>query len=85
MVHFDYCSNKYRNFQSDSDVVSLICGALESIHAALAIMAYNDMPKQLYNEEVHASDQFCVTFSIYLLQYFIELHSLVSLCRLIAS
>ncbi|KAH7847892.1 hypothetical protein Vadar_031376 [Vaccinium darrowii] len=37
---------------SDSDVVSLICGALESIHAALAIMAYNDMPKQLYNEEL---------------------------------
>ncbi|KAE9449352.1 hypothetical protein C3L33_18760, partial [Rhododendron williamsianum] len=37
---------------SDSDVVSSICGALESIHAALAIMAYNDMPKQLYNEEL---------------------------------
>ncbi|KAI8548413.1 hypothetical protein RHMOL_Rhmol07G0271800 [Rhododendron molle] len=37
---------------SDSDVLSSICGALESIHAALAIMAYNDMPKQLYNEEL---------------------------------
>ncbi|XP_058184764.1 sister chromatid cohesion protein SCC2 isoform X1 [Rhododendron vialii] len=37
---------------ADSDVVSSICGALESIHAALAIMAYNDMPKQLYNEEL---------------------------------
>ncbi|KAI8029972.1 Sister chromatid cohesion protein SCC2 [Camellia lanceoleosa] len=37
---------------SDSDVVSSVCGALESIHAALAIMAYNDMPKQLYKEEI---------------------------------
>lgn len=50
-------SNIFHKFQSDSDVVSSICGALESIHAALAIMAYNDMPKQLYNEEVHAADQ----------------------------
>ncbi|KAI8548433.1 hypothetical protein RHMOL_Rhmol07G0273600 [Rhododendron molle] len=38
--------------RSDSDGLSSICGALESIHAALAIMAYNDMPKQLYNEEL---------------------------------
>ncbi|XP_059644870.1 sister chromatid cohesion protein SCC2 [Cornus florida] len=37
---------------SDTDVVSSVCGALESIHAALAIMANNDMPKQLYNEEI---------------------------------
>ncbi|KAL6961216.1 Sister chromatid cohesion protein 2 [Sarracenia purpurea var. burkii] len=37
---------------SDSDVVSSVCGALESIHAALAIMAHNDMPKQLYKEEI---------------------------------
>lgn len=37
---------------SDSDVVSSVCGALESIHAALAVMAYNDMPKQLYKEEI---------------------------------
>ena len=37
--------------------MSSICGALESIHAALAVMAHDDMPKQLYKEEVHASDQ----------------------------
>ncbi|GFY86985.1 PHD finger family protein [Actinidia rufa] len=37
---------------SDSDVVSSICGALESIHAALAVMAHDDMPKQLYKEEI---------------------------------
>ncbi|KAA8530428.1 hypothetical protein F0562_005137 [Nyssa sinensis] len=37
---------------SDSDVVPLVYGALESIHAALAVMAHNDMPKQLYKEEI---------------------------------
>ncbi|PSR87716.1 Nipped-B-like protein [Actinidia chinensis var. chinensis] len=37
---------------SDSDVVSSICGALESIHAALVVMAHDDMPKQLYKEEI---------------------------------
>lgn len=36
---------------SDSDVSLIFC-ALESIHAALAVMAYNGMPKLLYNEEV---------------------------------
>lgn len=36
---------------SDSDVSSILC-ALESIHAALAILAFNDMPKQLYKEEI---------------------------------
>ncbi|GAB2299288.1 hypothetical protein Dimus_033359 [Dionaea muscipula] len=35
---------------SDSDL-SLIFGALESIHASLAVMAHDDMPKQLYKEE----------------------------------
>lgn len=39
--------------QSNSDVVSSINCALESIHAALAVMAHNQMPKQLYKEEVH--------------------------------
>lgn len=39
-------------FQSDSDLVSSILVALESIHAALAVMAHNEMPKQLYKEEV---------------------------------
>lgn len=39
-------------WQSDSDVVSLVFCALESIHAALAVMAHNNMPKQLYKEEV---------------------------------
>ncbi|CAH2072676.1 unnamed protein product [Thlaspi arvense] len=37
---------------SDSDSVSLVLGALESIHASLAVMANSDMPKQLYKEEV---------------------------------
>ncbi|XP_021823454.1 sister chromatid cohesion protein SCC2-like [Prunus avium] len=38
--------------QSNSDVVSSINCALESIHAALAVMAHNQMPKQLYKEEI---------------------------------
>lgn len=37
---------------SDSDVVSVVFCALESIHAALAIMVNKDMPKLLYKEEV---------------------------------
>ncbi|KAE9612620.1 putative chromatin regulator PHD family [Lupinus albus] len=37
---------------SDSDLVSSILVALESIHAALAVMAHAEMPKQLYNEEI---------------------------------
>ncbi|KAK7266529.1 hypothetical protein RIF29_19175 [Crotalaria pallida] len=37
---------------SDSDLVSSILVALESIHAALAVMAHTEMPKQLYNEEI---------------------------------
>ncbi|KAL1205894.1 Sister chromatid cohesion protein SCC2 [Cardamine amara subsp. amara] len=37
---------------SDSDSVSLVLGALESIHASLAVMANSDMPKQLYKEEI---------------------------------
>lgn len=41
-------------FQSDSDAVSSIFGALDSIHASLAVMAHKDMPKQLYKEEVDA-------------------------------
>ncbi|TXG57919.1 hypothetical protein EZV62_015748 [Acer yangbiense] len=36
----------------DSDVVSLVSCALESIHAALAVMAHDHMPKQLYKEEI---------------------------------
>ncbi|KAE8724835.1 Pearli, putative isoform 2 [Hibiscus syriacus] len=36
----------------DSDVFSLVFCALESIHASLAVMAHNDMPKQLYDEEI---------------------------------
>lgn len=44
--------NLFLIFQSDSDVMTSIYVALESIHAALAIMAYADMPKQLYKEEV---------------------------------
>jgi cohesin loading factor subunit SCC2 len=37
---------------SDSDSVLLVLGALESIHASLAVMANSDMPKQLYKEEI---------------------------------
>nr|GLL18743.1 nipped-B-like protein isoform X1 [Ipomoea trifida] len=36
----------------DSETVSTIYSALESVHASLAIMAYNGMPKQLYKEEI---------------------------------
>ncbi|KAJ0232572.1 Sister chromatid cohesion protein SCC2 [Hirschfeldia incana] len=32
--------------------LALVLGALESIHASLAVMANSDMPKQLYKEEV---------------------------------
>ncbi|KAK1438915.1 hypothetical protein QVD17_04727 [Tagetes erecta] len=35
-----------------SDVVSAIAVALESIHAAIGIMAYSGMPKQIYKEEI---------------------------------
>ncbi|EXB38089.1 Nipped-B-like protein [Morus notabilis] len=37
---------------SDSDIISSIFCGLESIHAALAMMAHNEMPKQLYKEEI---------------------------------
>ncbi|CAH9092561.1 unnamed protein product [Cuscuta epithymum] len=37
---------------TDSESLSSIYGALESVHASLAIMAYNGMPKQLYKEEI---------------------------------
>ncbi|TKY50194.1 Nipped-B protein [Spatholobus suberectus] len=37
---------------SDSEIVSSVLIALESIHAALAVMAHTDMPKQLYKEEI---------------------------------
>ncbi|KAI7735108.1 hypothetical protein M8C21_033767 [Ambrosia artemisiifolia] len=37
---------------SISDVVSAITVALESIHAAIGIMAYSGMPKQIYKEEI---------------------------------
>ena len=44
--------NRFLIFQSDSDVMTSIYVALESIHAALAIMAHTGMAKQLYKEEV---------------------------------
>lgn len=44
------------NFQPDVDAANLVLCALESSHAALAIMAHQDMPKQLYREEV------CINF-----------------------
>lgn len=48
LYHNCYCSV----FQADSQLVSSLLIALESIHAALAVMAHSDMPKQLYKEEV---------------------------------
>lgn len=44
------------NFQPDVDAANLVLCALESAHAALAIMVHQDMPKQLYREEV------CINF-----------------------
>jgi cohesin loading factor subunit SCC2 len=39
--------------QADAaDAEPLVFSALESIHAALAIMTHHDMPKQLYREEL---------------------------------
>ncbi|KAK8644383.1 hypothetical protein V6N13_123691 [Hibiscus sabdariffa] len=43
---------RYIEQKQDSDVFSLVFCALESIHASLAVMAHNDMPKQLYHEEI---------------------------------
>ncbi|KAI3869223.1 hypothetical protein MKX03_021449 [Papaver bracteatum] len=40
------------NEDGGSDAMSLVICALESIHAALAVMTHPDMPKQLYKEEV---------------------------------
>ncbi|XP_074560939.1 sister chromatid cohesion protein SCC2 isoform X1 [Curcuma longa] len=40
------------NDNPDVDAANLVLCALESSHAALAIMAHQDMPKQLYREEV---------------------------------
>ncbi|KAL1338205.1 sister chromatid cohesion protein SCC2 [Arachis hypogaea] len=37
---------------SDSELISSILIALESIHAALAVMAHTEMPKQIYKEEI---------------------------------
>ncbi|OVA07915.1 zinc finger protein [Macleaya cordata] len=40
------------NEHLDSDAMSLVICALESTHAALAVMTNHDMPKQLYKEEI---------------------------------
>ncbi|KAF5189536.1 Sister chromatid cohesion protein scc2 [Thalictrum thalictroides] len=40
------------NQSFDSDIVSMVLSALESTHAALAVMTHHGMPKQLYKEEV---------------------------------
>lgn len=42
--------DEHENF--DSDIESLVICALESTHAALAIMTQDDMPKQIYKEEI---------------------------------
>lgn len=41
-------------YQPDVDAEQLVLCALESTYAALAIMTHQDMPKQLYKEEVCA-------------------------------
>lgn len=56
-------------FQSDSDIVSSIFCALESIHAALAVMAYNQMQKQLYKEEVNAFFFIWLSFALVGLEF----------------
>ncbi|RLN34829.1 nipped-B-like protein B isoform X2 [Panicum miliaceum] len=38
--------------KENSDAEPLVFSALESVHAALAIMTHHDMPKQLYREEL---------------------------------
>ncbi|XP_065037401.1 sister chromatid cohesion protein SCC2-like [Musa acuminata AAA Group] len=40
------------NDNADADAANLVLCALESTHASLGIMAHQDMPKQLYREEV---------------------------------
>lgn len=45
-------------FQSNSELVSSLLIALESIHAALAVMSHAEMPKQLYKEEVRSSEDY---------------------------
>lgn len=46
--------------QLDADVVTSLYCSLESIHAALAIMAHDDMPKRIYNEEVMSCNSFFI-------------------------
>lgn len=40
------------NENFDSDSMEMVMSALESTHAALAVMTHHGMPKQLYNEEI---------------------------------
>lgn len=39
-------------FQPDLDAAPVVLCALGSTHAALAVMTHQDMPKQIYKEEV---------------------------------
>lgn len=39
-------------FKSSTEVLTMVLHALESTHAVLVIMTQQDMPKQLYKEEV---------------------------------
>lgn len=58
-------------------VSSLYC-ALESIHAALAIMAQDGMPKQIYKEEV-----FSLSMRKYILMLYVGIDCRQKLCRFI--
>ncbi|KAF9624141.1 hypothetical protein IFM89_008079 [Coptis chinensis] len=51
-IRFAECLSIDDNENSDSEVVSMVTSALESTHAALAVMTHHDMPKQLYKEEI---------------------------------
>ncbi|XP_077223251.1 PHD finger family protein isoform X2 [Tasmannia lanceolata] len=51
-IHHGQVLSVDENENPDSEVVSLVMCALESTHAALAVMTHHDMPKQLYKEEI---------------------------------
>ncbi|KAK4768598.1 hypothetical protein SAY87_003739 [Trapa incisa] len=52
LLHMVDVNILFRLLRSDSDVIPSVLCALESIHAALAVMSHNHMPKQLYREEI---------------------------------
>ncbi|KAK1297401.1 hypothetical protein QJS10_CPB15g01459 [Acorus calamus] len=45
-------NEKSITYQADSDDLSSVTSALEATHAALIVMTHQDMPKQIYKEEI---------------------------------